>query len=192
MSLIMGLEHDGDVWMGTDSGCWGDFLNPVLPPKVWQWGDVLVGGVGRTQFVGALRTGDFPPDYIGYSAFEDIERYLVREFVPHCKEVLSQAGVEPKKGRDSGGALIVAVSGVLADIANDWSVEIVSRPYLGQGAPTAVAVAYGSLWETRDSPDPQDRLVRALEAAEGHTDAVRRPFVVRRLERAARDSALAR
>lgn len=178
MSLAVGIQHEGVIYMGADSGMWNNYEDTCARAKIFRWGPLLVGAVGRGRFINLVRTADPPP--LPKGGEFDHEYVLVRFVVPHLRGILQEAGAlqtDKEDGEESGGNLLVAYRGELAEISEDLGVSISRRPYDATGHPSAVGCAYGALFVSHDSADPIQRLRLAFDAAEEHTDAVRGPYI---------------
>lgn len=180
MTLIVGIEHEGGVYLGADSGNWrGDGLESSnATPKLCQVGPLLVGLCGAQRLNNLVRygIGDLP------AARGDAERYLVLEFIPRLRDALLAAGAMGKdqEGRDSAdGAMLVACGGMVFTISNEMCVARNTFGYAATGHPTAIAIALGVLACTARR-EPEERIRQALEVAEDHCDAVRGPYVFER------------
>lgn len=180
MTLIVGIESAGGVHIAADSGGWNAYEATLTTPKVFRVGPVLVGSSGTLRGLNILRHCVEPPEMEPGS---DPERYMVRHFVPALRAALEEhgGGKQGEGGLELGGSLLVACGGRLYEVGEGFEVARTDRGYAATGYGAAIGVALGVLWGTADLP-PAERLQRALEAAEEHTDGVRRPWRLEALE----------
>jgi hypothetical protein len=176
MTLIVGIEHEGAVYMGADCGGWyGDgFEDAHTSPKIFSLPPLVLGGAGTVRATQLVRYACAElPAKIG----DDSQGYLVRELVPRIRGVLEAGGsIERENGVENATAeFLVSCGGQLFNVSDRLCVFHNSRGYATAGHPIARAVASGVLAVTAEF-DPMRRIRWALEAAENHTDAVRSPF----------------
>lgn len=101
-------------------------------------------------------------------------RYMVTKFIPKVIELFKN-GVVDEAETQRGGNFIVATPGRLFEIQQDYSVL---EPELGIcSVGCGGDVAMGSLITTMDlNMSPEEKIVKALEAAEQYCCGVQRPF----------------
>lgn len=101
-------------------------------------------------------------------------KFMVTKFIPRVI-ALFRDGIISKSEQNKGGNFIVATPGRLFEVQNDYSVL---EPELGICAVgCGEDVAMGSLITTSGlDMSPQDRIIKALEAAEKYCCGVQRPF----------------
>lgn len=172
MSCIVGIVHEGNVYLGGDSAGTSESCQSVIhaEPKAFCIGEFVIGCAGSFRISQILRYVFVPPPISG-----DLMRYMVTAFVPALKECLK---VDEQKSEDllCGSRALVGVRGRLFCIYTDFHVEETLDEYNTIGS--ADDVAYGALYATRClENDPMTRLRIALEAAQKYYASVREPFV---------------
>ena len=177
MTCIVGLVHEGGVYIGGDAaGVDGADLRVRSDKKVYLNGEYAIG------FAGSFRQGQLihyklaaPP----VQADVELSQFMVTTFVDAVRSCLIEGGVADLQGGEMNrGTLIVGVRGRLFTIECDYNVgeEPGGFTAIGCGAP----VALGVLFALRHSADvdPVTKVRTALEAAERFSAGVRGPFIV--------------
>ena len=179
MTLIVGIEDAGRVYMAADSGAWGScgFVDSGAHFKLARVGPLLLGCAGDLRASNLVRHAlDDIPAVEG-----DPERYLVREFVPRLRGVMEAHGADKTNDETStkgwGGWCMVAVQGQIYALSAAYCVFRNTRGYAAVGADAARGVALGVLSVTKDRLPVAERLRLALHQAAEHTENVRAPFV---------------
>lgn len=183
MTCIVGIEHQGKVWMGADSAYSDGRLQGLLAadsPKIWRAGAHVVGVAGSARVADILRfqmTWPEPPA-------RGLLGYVVRFVVPKIRTALRRGGRMQQEHDHQGGygaeggdvsnmAIMLAVNGKLFTIEDDFQVNHARGGYdaIGSGEPVALGALHAS-----KGLEPRSRLKMALVAAEMHTCGVRRPW----------------
>jgi ATP-dependent protease HslVU (ClpYQ) peptidase subunit len=182
LTCIVGLVHEGKVYMGADSAINSadSWLQPQsMRPKIWVAGYMLVG-VGGKQRISQLIQQFEAPAY-SHPAFEDVFDYLLDEYVPHLIEYLDAARVIKTNDEDGmicmDATILIGLLGRLFKI--DSSFAITEYPdYAAIGANAEVAL--GSLYQSsrHDILHPAGRIGNALDAVLHHCASVREPFTI--------------
>ena len=177
MTCIVGLIHDGKVYMGGDSaGVAGLDLTVRRDSKVFRVGqneEFLIGFTSSFR-MGQLLRYTFEP---GECAGDDVERYMAVDFVDATRDCLKKGGFATlKDGVEAAGSFLVGFRGRLFSVASNYQVGEAQLPHdaVGSGA----QVALGSLYASVAEVSPEARLRTALAAAEQYSAGVRRPFYV--------------
>lgn len=177
MTCVLGLVHDGKVFMAGDSAA------------IDAESMAITVSAGRKVFhrmhtrhyslvlgySGSFRAGEVLKHAVevpAYGRTSDIERYIVTKFVPAVRAAFVDATIED--AANSTYPFLVGISGRLFAVDSDYHAMESLRGFaaVGQGAPWAEAV----LAVTRG--DPERRLRRALGVAEEFCAGVRGPFDV--------------
>jgi ATP-dependent protease HslVU (ClpYQ) peptidase subunit len=172
MTCIIGLVHDGAVYIGADSaGVAGMSLTVRADEKVFRLGKKMVVGFTSSFRMGQLiryrMQGVEPPA-------RKLTDWMVTEFVDRCRDVMSDGGfLEKKNDRISGGSFLVGVHGRLFAIFDDFQVSEAAEPFDAVGC--GHDLAKGAMFATPGC-QPRNRVMTALRAAEAMSAAVRRPF----------------
>ena len=178
MTCIVGLIHKETVYMGGDSlGSNGNTGNIYKNKKIFKLKDspeILVG------YTASYRMGQL----LQYSSglFEELalmknqidEEYLVNKFAQNTRKLFTDGGF----GKDNvGGTFIISFKDKLYEVESDYSILEPKNGYCSVGSGGDFANA--SLFTTRDmSFTPQERIIKALEAAENFSIGVKRPFYI--------------
>lgn len=172
MTCIVGLVHDGKVYLGGDSaGVDGLHLVTRRDPKVFQVDDFTIGFT--TSFrMGQLLAHSFKPPK--RHADDDVFAFMVTKFVDALRDCLKSGGYARKDAEvESGGTFLVGYQGRLFEICDDYQVGENIAGYAACGCGRALAL--GALFAT-DGQEPRDRIATALSAAEAFSAGVRGPF----------------
>lgn len=180
MTCIVGIEHEGDVWIGGDSaGVAGYAMTVRADTKVFtrdRGGERWAFG-----FAGSFRVGqllryalDFPvpdPD-------EDLDAFMVTKFVDALRLALAEGGaLLVAKGVEEGEPFLVGVRGQLFRIEEDFQVGRAVAPFSAVGCGDAIAC--GAMHALADvDQTPARKITAALKAAERYSAGVRAPFLV--------------
>lgn len=167
MTVIVGLEHNGRVYIGGDSALSGEGAITIMArPKVWQRGDVILGHAGGLRIGNIIEIEpDLPP-----CDGRDPYAFLLCEFLPPLMATVARHDLSWEAEE-----LLVGVGGRLWCVDSEWGVHGHRRGYgaTGDGAQAAL----GALHAT-DGQAPELRIQAALEASEAMCTSVCRPFHV--------------
>lgn len=183
MTCIVGLEHEGRVYIGGDSaGVAGWSLTVRADSKVFLR-DVPHIGPAAFGFTSSFRMGQIiryafePPSPKADAEPADIDAYLVAEFIPALRKAFAEHGYEKAdNGRTSGGTFLMGIAGRLYRVDSDYQVGRAVAPYDAIGCGDNVAL--GALYMAVGEGPPRDAALVALKAAEAHNAGVRDPFHV--------------
>lgn len=176
MTAIVGLVHEGKVWMGGDSaGVGGLSLSLREDPKVFINGELLIG------YTTSFRMGQILEHHLSPPAALEKETgmaYMVKRFIPAVKSELKDHGFQrSKEGQDEGGSFLVGYRGALYAIDDDYQVARLRTPYFAVGCGRDLAL--GALFAMKmTSMGPDARIKLALEAAAEFSAGVRGPFTI--------------
>lgn len=158
MTVIVGVAHQGKVYMGGDRGMSDkEFIGSMLAPKVRKIGQLLIG-YSASQGTGLLA---YMANYSVPNA-DNIEAWLRIEFCDAYQKAAELFKIDINT-EDNGADLLVGVAGRLFEISTeDWSVAEYSEIATGSG----FSYAMGSLYTTRTWIDtPRNRVREAVNAA---------------------------
>lgn len=179
MTCIIGLEHEGSVYIGGDSAAVDNAHNisAVSEPKVFKVENFLVGYTTSFRMGQLLQyqlsVGPQRPDT------KDLD-YLVSAVVPVFRIVLKEGGyVKVEHNVETSGSFLIGYRGLLYHVQSDFSVlrHQNGLDAVGCGA----AYALGALAALRDE-EPEKRIVRALEVAGEFSAGVCGPYYVEELK----------
>ena len=163
MTCIVGLEHDGKVFLGGDIQGTG-WNNKVVhtQPKVFNKAGVIFGYTTSYRFGQILEHGLQDPVVPENPA--DIYRWLITVLVPDIRNALKLHGYE------QGGNCLIGVKGQLWELQNDFSVLRSTRGFgaVGSGTEYAVGSVFTSLLDSRPKTDKAaEEIVRNAIIAAG-------------------------
>lgn len=181
MTCIIGLvdKINKVSWIGADSlGSNGYSKHIESPSKVFKndtFKNVLIGGTTSFRHLDLLKYSDNLFDEIDlYKNTEIDHKYMVTKFIPKVISLFKN-GVIDQPEVDKGGNFIVATPGKVFEIQCDYSVLEPELEMCAVGCGEDAAM--GSLLTTKDMDfSPQEKIIKALEAAEQYCCGVQRPF----------------
>lgn len=173
MTCIVGLADNGKVYIGGDSAGVLDYAISVrADTKVFRNGPYLMGFTTSFRMGQLLHHTFKPPTPKG-----NLERFMVRDFVPSVMECLTDGGwLTTKDGAREGGTFLVGVHGQLFCVESDFQVGRTVNGYQSVGCGSDIAL--GSL-HTSIGAKPLTRVRAALHAAAHHSAGVTGPFVIK-------------
>jgi ATP-dependent protease HslVU (ClpYQ) peptidase subunit len=182
MTCIVGLAHEGRVYIGADSaGVGGLDMMVRADRKVFRNGAFIMGFTSSFRMGQLLWVKLSPPH-----RHPDVEvwRYMVGDFAEAVRTCLKTGGfTKTDNGVESGGNFLVGFEGRLFNIGGDFQVG--ERVDGFDAAGCGESYALGSLAETGGLA-PRERVLRALAAAERFSAGVRGPFFIEELAAAVR------
>lgn len=176
MTCIIGLAHEGKVYIGADSmsaAGWNQRQTKLR--KVFRVGEFLIG------YTSSFRMGQILQYHLEVRPQEENEpdeRYMVVAFVEAVRDCLKAKGYSKVDNNiETGGFFVVGYKGEVYHINDDYQVNhyVDGLVTEGCGAPFALA-AMVALAEY--IPDPRERLLSALKITEQLSNGVIGPFVV--------------
>ena len=176
MTCIVGLQHDGDVYIGGDSAASGGWEQHLLSEtKVFENGPFLFGWAGSSRDANLIRHAFTPP--LRDSSLSDM-KFLVTVFMDAVRNCLKAGGSSWVKDNKeyTHSHFLVAYRGGLYAVYGDYQIMGVTQNYLAVGSGSEVA--HGAMYASGHDEDltPEGRLRTALAAAAFHTPFVRDPF----------------
>ncbi|MFD4258203.1 hypothetical protein ACFWR9_11370 [Streptomyces sp. NPDC058534] len=175
MTAIVGLVHEGTVFIGGDSaGVSGYSLTVRADQKVFTTGPYVMGFTTSFRMGQLLRYAFAPPAPDG----EQLEKFMATTFIDAVRETLKAGGwLRKDSEQEEGGTFLVGVAGRLFIVRDDFQVGEAADGYAAVGCGEEIAV--GALYATAKlDMDPAVRVVCALSAAERFSAGVRRPFTL--------------
>lgn len=173
MTAIVGLVHDGGVYIGGDSaGVSGLQLTVRADSKVFRNGPYLFGFTTSFRMGQLIHHALTPPKPKG-----PLERFMSTTFIDAIRACLKDGGwARRENDREEGGTFLVGVAGRLFVVYEDYQVGQAADGYAAVGCGDQVAL--GALYATAGAGMPPRRRVRlALSAAERFSAGVRAPFI---------------
>ena len=174
MTCIVGLVHEGTVFIGGDSaGVAGLSLVVRADEKVFRNGDFLMGFTTSFRMGQLLRYKLNPPRR---HPDDRVAKYMVVDFIDAVRECLKAGGWASKENEtEQGGTFLVGYSGHLFTVEGDYQAGQPEDGYAAVGS--GQDIARGSLFATQGQ-EPRSRVLTALRAAERFNAGVRGPFHV--------------
>ena len=172
MTCIVGLVHEGVVYIGGDSaGVDGMSLTVRADEKVFQNGEFLMGFTTSFRMGQLLRYSLKPPCR---HPDGEINQYMVVDFINAVRECLKAGGWASKmEETERGGTFLVGYSGHLFTVDSDYQVGIPEDGFAAVGS--GQDIARGSLFATQGQ-EHRSRVLTALRSAERFNAGVRGPF----------------
>lgn len=177
MTCIIGIAHEGRVYIGGDSMASDGWCSrQTALRKVFRTGDFLIG------YTSSFRMGQIlqyhltvPPQAEGVSN----EQYMVVEFVEAVRACLKDKGyAKVDNNREEGGTFLVGYKSELYEVAADFQVNHYINGLVACGSGDAYAM--GALVALHKMA-PQKRIINALEIASQLACTVCGPFYVEEL-----------
>lgn len=182
MTCIVGLKHEGDVYIGGDSAgvdTRSYALSIRADRKVFSNGPIVAGFTSSFRMGQLLR---YKFDVPKLHPDDDLSKWMATDFIDAARTCFKDGGFARKNDEEeSGGTLLVGVDGRLFSIYDDYQVAENVEPYAACGCGAELALGY--LFASTDKP-PEMRIKGALSAAERFSAGVRSPFHVEKLVRA--------
>lgn len=177
MTCIVGLVHNGSVFIGGDSaGVAGWDLTIRRDPKVFRNGPYLIGYTSSFRMGQLLR---FNLTVEEQDPRHDDERHMMTTFVDAARQCFKEGGyAKIDSSQEEGGHFLVGYKGVLYRVCGDFQVGIPMSQFDAVGC--GDQVARGALFAST-LKSPNERIKVALQAAEQFSAGVRGPFIVEEL-----------
>lgn len=179
MTAIVGLVHEGKVWLGADSaGSTNSMICARADAKVFRNGDAVFAGCGSFRALDLLRCSLVVPERLPSKSLDAYMRTDFIDAVRYCFKCGGFATVHD--GAESGATFLVGVEGCLFTVENDYQVGESMELWTAHGS--GIEYALASLWTMHRTEqllaDPEARLRIALEAAANYNPFVRGPFTI--------------
>jgi len=176
MTCIVGFTDGTSVTVGGDSaGVGGYDLTVRADEKVFELGEFVFGFTTSFRMGQLLRYNFTPPKF---HEGQEIFSYMVTSFIEALRPVLRNGGfAKVNNGVEEGGTFLVGVRGKLFRIDNDFQVGQSVEPFEAVGC--GAQIALGAMFASELAAE--QRILRALQAAERFSAGVRGPFVVKRI-----------
>ena len=182
MTCIIGLEHNGRVYMGCDSAATtGYHLVSTTSPKVFKNCRLLIG------YSWSFRMGQilqFARNYPDIDKFLDNYEFLVSSFIPFVRGIMKDAGfLKIENNQEESGQFMIGIRGQLFGIDSDFSVLRNNFGYdsIGSGKEYALGAMKMLLYSGKINEDPILSIGLALETSAYFCNSVRGPFVFEEL-----------
>lgn len=177
--IVAVVSDDGEIVFGADSASTDDSGTLGLrgDAKLFERDGYIIG------FCGSYRVGQLVKHEMRLPCIEDgyDERFMVREFIPRLRKLLSKNGCMNTTGVDKmedGSSLLVGFNGCLFVIADDFQVEVAQDDYVAIGAGAQIALGSLHADKTAGHLTAREAVENALGAAERYCSTVRGPFCI--------------
>lgn len=170
MSVIaVARDNDGRIFAAADSMVsTGDTITlRRTPPKVFKWGNFIMGGVGDILVPQLIYSHFEPPAMSDYETFQ----YITGPFIDKLRKLLKDKEVN-LEGQDSDG--IVCFRKRIFHIGSDFSITEVAEPWTAIGSGQDVAL--GVLAATRNWKDTARRVREAVRWTSHYITSVGGPI----------------
>jgi len=186
MTCIIGLECDGEVYVGTDSALSDTWTISSLAAreKVFVKHDMIFGVCGSMRLAQLLHHALEVPEH---EEEKDVMSYLVVDFVDSLREMLKDKGTlytsddEGKVEYLPNSAFILGYGGKVYVVDEDMQVSRSVGGFMCEGSGKEVATGAMQVLKDRHDLTPEDKIRKALEASALHTCYVQGPFHVMKL-----------
>jgi ATP-dependent protease HslVU (ClpYQ) peptidase subunit len=178
MTCIVGLidGENNKIYIGGDSaGVAGLSISIRKDPKVFKRGNFIFGFTSSFRMGQLLMCGNLKIEEPQID--EDVYHYMVTTLVESVRKLFKKGGYSKvDKNEEIGGTFLVGYKGRLFSIQSDFQVGEVYDDYMSVGCGEDYAL--GSLFTTKGliNLSSEERIIKALEAAEYHNGGVRKPF----------------
>ena len=184
MTCIVGVEHEGSVYIGGDSAGvepWSLAICGRADEKVFvtDSGEFIMGFCGSFRIGQLLRYALTTPEQ---SQKKDDMAYMVTDFVDAVRVMQKEKGSMKKENEleESDASFLVGYKGHLYCIESDFQVGRPIENYAAVGC--GAQIALGAMFATRNSGlAAENRIELALSAAAEYSAGVRAPFLVLKL-----------
>lgn len=184
MTCIIGVEHEGTVYMGADSiGLNGWAKDIIAQDKLFKRNRMLFGCAGNPRMAQILR---YQTTFIPQTNGQSDEEYLVCEVIEKTRLALKEYGyTEIDNGRELGASFLLGYNGKLYSVENSFQLCRSARKFyaIGAGDDFAMGALCATLnqFETWTETAIVEGIKYALETAAELSSAVCAPFVVEKL-----------
>jgi len=187
MTCIVAVSDGRTVVIGGDSAATREQeLRLRADQKVFRVGEYAIGFTRSYRMGQILRYGvDYPPPPDSATA-EELERFMVVEFVEAVRQAFGDKGFAKKarqgsgewseEGQEVGGLFLVGVAGEVFEVREDFYVGRPAKPYSAVGHGATVALGALHALESQANMTLRERAHLALEASEEYCSTVRGPF----------------
>lgn len=178
MTCIVGIEHNGKVYIGGDSQGTNGYLNKVIrsDEKVFIKDEFIFGFAGSYRMGQILRYCLTIPEQ---TKKQDDYEFLCSDFITAVTKAFKDGGfLETKDGVNKGGFFLLGYRGKLYNVQSDFQVARSYDPYdaIGCGQDFAMGSIYQSILQETDSPE--NIITMALDASCHFSAGVGSPYTV--------------
>jgi ATP-dependent protease HslVU (ClpYQ) peptidase subunit len=171
MTCVVGIVRKEGVYLGADSGAFNEddlTYNVRKDEKIFKRGEMIIGFCSSFRMGQLLRYRLELPKHP--RNMDDLE-YMSTLFVDAVKTCFEQNDYDDFKEEDCN--FMVGYKGGLYVVMQDFQVAVHDEGYAAIGSGEAIAI--GALYATKEEPAEKSMEI-ALNAAENHSMAVKKPF----------------
>lgn len=180
MTIIIGLEDKGTVFMGGDSAVttWPNCVEVVRDKKVFFMGDMLLGSAG------ALRTSQIVRHGLSFRyqfEQESLMDYLVNGIAEPMRDALKERGASKIEANEETSLnwWLLGYRGKVYEIDGGFSITNTTRGFTAIGSGRDFALA--SMLALKHLP-PKERILESLKIAGKFDSYVKPPYYVLELK----------
>lgn len=179
MTCIIGLEHNGEVYIGADSAATtGWSIESVIWPKIFQRDTFLIGSTGSARPAQILQ---YHLEVRQQHEDESSEQYIACAFIEAVRDCLKKHGYATvDNNEEKGGYFLVGYEGCLYYVGNDYAIFRSHDGYRAIGCGEEYAM--GAMAALCDL-EPIDRILESLKISARFNAAVMGPFTILKLEK---------
>lgn len=186
MTVIIGIKHEGEVWLGADAFLGnGQYAYRVAQPKIFRCqvpngGQMVIGVSGGHRANFLMRSIELPE----HPKEMDTHTYVAEFLVNAIRERYSKAGyLENENSIEKNEAiLLIGYYGRLFAVWYNFQVDEYAQNYAAIGA--GMEIALGALWmvDVHSDYPPDEKIRLVLDACEEHSPWVSRPYTIMKVE----------
>ena len=190
MTCIVATTDGQKVVLGGDSAGVREYEMRVRAnAKVFRVGSYGIGFTSSFRMGQILQHSTELPEPPTDADPDALERFMVLEFVNALRQLFKASGFEKtvtltrspqfsESGQEVAGVFLVGVAGQIFEIREDYHVARPATPFAAVG--WGAQLAFGALHALEGFPELSlhERTMKALEASEAYSSAVRGPFQV--------------
>jgi hypothetical protein len=189
MTCIAAVTDGVSVWIGGDAaGVSQESMEVSIRSDKKVFTKESHGVVWGFGFTGSYRMGqiiryDLVLPRISRNDTKDLERFMVKKFIPALRKYLTAGGVASNEnGVETCGTFIVGLLGKIFTVENDFQVGSPEEPIYAVGSGASFALgALHVIERFRSGGGTMDReaqVLEALAASECYSAGVRKPFTI--------------
>jgi len=174
MTCIVGFVDKGKVYIGGDSaGVDGQSIRIREDEKVFIIDDFIYGFTSSFRMGQILRYNFKPPER---KIFGTDDEYLYNDFINEVIRIFKENGyAKIEDNQVEGGVFLFGYKGKLYYVGSDFQIGKLSKNYTAVGCGEYYAM--GCLYALENIElSVEEKIKKALEAAEEFSTGVRRPF----------------
>jgi ATP-dependent protease HslVU (ClpYQ) peptidase subunit len=174
MTCIVGLIAEDGIYMGADSCVSNSYIQRTLKsPKIFKKGDMLIGCSGYLRMMQLVQYSLEIPKH--RDAEQSLYEYMITTFIDALRKCFKTAGYSEINNNQefTDSVLLIGYKGSLFKIETNYQIMEYTDSFAAIGSGSEVAL--GALMAT-ENEQPQQRIEKALLAAEKFSRGVKGPF----------------